>query len=89
VEAPQPENKFKDRAYDPALFGDFKELSTCDLIMIELKHYQAKFVNTACFKRFEKTGCYKKTARRYKIVRKALKKKVQGEFYVDSDPDEK
>ena len=84
----QPEEeKPKDREYDPALFGDMKELSMCDLIMIELKHYQTKVVNSSCYKKWEQSKCYKQSVIGCKRMKKMAKKKMQGEFYVDSDPE--
>ena len=83
----QPEEKPKDREYDPALFGEMKELSMCDLITIELKYYQTKIVNSSCYKKWEQSECYKKSAVGYKKGKKAIKKKMQGEFYVESDPE--
>jgi hypothetical protein len=36
----------QDRAYDPALFGELKEMSSWDLLVIQMKHYRTKFVNS-------------------------------------------
>jgi hypothetical protein len=64
-----------------------KELSMLDLMTIEAKHYQTKLVNSSCYKKWEQTQCYKKSAILCKRARKTVKKKIQGEFYVDSDPE--
>jgi hypothetical protein len=55
--------------------------------MIEVRHYKTKFINSKCFKKFEQSSCYKSTGKNYQKMRKELKIKMQGEFYVDSDPE--
>lgn len=86
-EGAQLPDHIKERGYDPAWLGEMKELTMCDLITIEIKHYLTKFANSKCYKRFEQTGFYKGTAKCCKKSKKAMKKKIQGEFYVDSDPE--